>query len=246
MTRAHGLLYAERSPGMARFVPFIRQGFPRLLYKHIGLIALSAGLFVFGGLLSAGICLQNHDYIRVFVPSISDKPDFYHNMVHNMSDAQRPAEAAFLMQNNIGVAFKAFSLGILAAFPTLLIEFLNGLPIGALAVQQYYAGYGLDFWSFIAPHGVPELSAIFISGAAGMLIGKAWIAPGELSRRDALTAAGHDAVRLIFGTILLLILAGFIEAFLSPSALLPPFKFAFAALLAVALLAYIREGRGSA
>jgi uncharacterized membrane protein SpoIIM required for sporulation len=243
LTRAHGVVYAERGPGLSRFLRFVSTGFPRLLYKHLGMIALAFSLFVVGGILSAVLCLQNREHIGTFVPSILDHPDFYHNMAHTMTDAERPKEAAILMQNNIGVAIKAFGFGILAGFPTLFILFQNGLPIGALAVQQSDAGYGLDFWSFIAPHGVPELSAIFISGAAGMLIGFALIAPGERTRRDAIRLAGRDAIRLLFGTCLLLILAGFTEAFISPSALHPTLKFAYATLLAVGLFAYIRRGR---
>jgi uncharacterized membrane protein SpoIIM required for sporulation len=101
--------------------------------------------------------------------------------------------AATLMQNNIRVAILAFAVGILGGFPTLLLLFYNGLPIGTLAVQQHNAGYALPFWSFIVPHGVPELTAIFIAGGAGMVIGHALVAPGELSRKDALIVAGRDA-----------------------------------------------------
>ena len=103
----------------------------------------------------------------------------------------------------------------------------------ALAVQQHNAGYDLILWSFLAPHGVPELTAIMIAGGAGMLIGHALVAPGELSRRDALTIAGRDAVRLLLGTVLLFIVAGFIESFISPTALPPAVKF-FVAVLGVA------------
>jgi uncharacterized membrane protein SpoIIM required for sporulation len=58
-------------------------------------------------------------------------------------------------------------MGILGAVPTLLLLFSNGLPIGALAIQQHRAGYDVILWSFLLPHGIPELAAIFIAGGAG-------------------------------------------------------------------------------
>ncbi|MDX1933372.1 MAG: stage II sporulation protein M [Capsulimonadales bacterium] len=242
VTRAHGLLYAERSPGLDRFRRFVSDGFPRLLHRHLGMIGIAAGLFVLGGLVAAVLCLQNRENIAVFSEFILNRPDFYRSLSTEITDAERPSDAAFLMQNNIRVAIMAFGWGILGAVPTLLVLFLNGLPIGSLAVHQADHGYALDFWSFIAPHGVPELSAIFISGASGMLIGKALIAPGELPRQEAILLAGKDAIRLVFGTILLLILAGFIEAFLSPAGLPPALKFGVAALLAAGLALYVRRG----
>jgi uncharacterized membrane protein SpoIIM required for sporulation len=76
-----------------------------------------------------------------------------------------------------------------------------------------------------------------------MIIGHALVAPGELSRGDALVLAGRDAVRLLFGTVMLLIIAGFIESFISPTALPPWAKFTFAAFAALAIWAYARSGK---
>lgn len=243
VTRAHGVVYAERGPGAQRLWRFITTGFPRLLRRRAVYILLATALFFVGGVIGAGLTAANPERGRIFLGERADDTDFYKNLSKTQTADQMPEMAAFLMQNNIGVAVKAFAFGILGGVPTLLLLFMNGLPIGALAVLQHRAGYDVILWSFLLPHGVPELSAIFIAGGAGMMIGHALVAPGELSRRDAIALAGRDAVRLLFGTVMLFVLAGFIESFLSPSALPAPFKFAFAALMASALTAYVRSGR---
>ena len=106
-------------------------------------------------------------------------------------------------------------------------------------------GRDLLFWSLILPHGIIEITAILIGGAAGMLIGKALIAPGQLSRSDALKRAGSDAIRLLLGTIPLFIVAGFTESFITPSALPAYVKLAYAALTAVGLAVYFRAGKAA-
>ncbi len=243
VTRAHGLLYAERGPGGNRLKQFILYGFPALLRRRAPYIFAAAFLFFIGGIIGAAMTQANPEVGRVFLGNRADDTDFYKNLPTELTDEQRPIFAATLMQNNTRVAILAFAVGILGGVPTLLLLFYNGLPIGSLAVLQHNAGYDVVLWSFLLPHGVPELSAIFIAGGAGMLIGHALVAPGELTRRDAIALAGRDAVRLLLGTVMLFVIAGFVESFVSPTAMPAPFKFAFAAISAVALWSYCRLGK---
>ena len=194
-------------------------------------------------MVGAGVTIANPNNGHIFLGERADDVDFYKNLSTSMTDEKRPVFSVMLMQNNIRVAILAFAVGILGAIPTLAILFQNGLPIGALAVLQHNAGYDVVLWSFLLPHGVPELSAIFIAGGAGMMIGHALVAPGELSRRDALVIAGRDAVRLLFGAAMLLIIAGFTESFISPTALPAWAKFTYATFAAIALGAYVRSGK---
>jgi len=246
--RGHGLLYAERGPGAASLLEFYSTTFPRLLRARRGYVLAALALFLLGGVTAAGIVAVNPANLRAVVPpQFADNDDYYaqreKDPTYDAPDEAKPVFAAGLMANNIRVAILAFAVGTLAGFPTLLLLFYNGMPLGGLAMQQHFAGRDVLFWSLILPHGIVEITAILIAGGAGMLIGRSIIAPGELARRDALKLAGNDAVRLLLGTIPLFIAAGFIESFVTPTALPKELKLGFAALTAVGLWAYFRSGR---
>jgi uncharacterized membrane protein SpoIIM required for sporulation len=97
----------------------------------------------------------------------------------------------------------------------------------------------LSLWSFVAAHGVLELPAIFIAGGAGLGIAKGLLFPGILPRRESLVLAGSRSVRLVLGTIPLLVIAGVVEAFVSPTALPVHIKFLLAGGLATLLVLYL-------
>src|SRR5262249_30263763 len=136
-------------------------------------------------------------------------------------------------------SFAAFAGGVLAGAGTVYMMVFNGLLLGVITVACQRAGLSLSLWSFVAPHGVLELPAIFIAGGAGLMLGTALLAPGALPRRDALTEAGALAVRLVLGVIPLLIVAGTIEGFISPSDAPPATKFAIGVAGFVLLAGYV-------
>jgi uncharacterized membrane protein SpoIIM required for sporulation/uncharacterized RDD family membrane protein YckC len=129
----------------------------------------------------------------------------------------RPSAASYIIANNIRVAFACFAGGIFVGLGSLVLLAYNGLAIGTFAghfANQGLLGYLLEF---VLGHGVLELSAIWISGAAGFLLGRALIAPGELRRADALVLSGRTAIRMVGMAVVLLGCAGVIEGFLSAS-----------------------------
>ena len=153
-----------------------------------------------------------------------------------------PVVASRIITNNVQVAFFAFAFGITAGIGTLLLLTLNGLFFGA--VLGLFANYGLAGWllTFVAGHGVLELTAIFIAGGAGLLVARGLIAPGDLTRRDALVLAGRRAARLVAASVLLLCLAGTIEGLLSASDAAPAYKFAVSGASALLLACYFASG----
>ncbi len=247
VARAHGTLYADNNPGWARLWEFLMTGFPRLLRRK-RLYVLSAALMVLlGACVAAVMVAVEPGNLRLVVPAqFADNDSYYaereRNPQYNAPDEAKPMFAAGLMANNIRVAILAFAVGTLGGFPTLFLLFYNGMPLGGLAMQQHLAGRDVLFWSLILPHGVIELTAIIIGGAAGMVIGHALVAPGERTRKEALAMAGKEAVRLLLGTVPLFIAAGLIEAFITPSALTKELKLVFAALTGIFLIAYFRAG----
>jgi uncharacterized membrane protein SpoIIM required for sporulation len=143
------------------------------------------------------------------------------------------------MTNNLAVCFTTFALGITAGVGTIWLMFTNGMQIGVIGAATWQAGMALQLWSFVAAHGVLELPAIFISGGAGLELARGMLFPGLLPRRESLALAGGRAARLMIGIIPILIVAGIIEGFISPSGLATPLKFLLAAVLFAGLTTYL-------
>jgi uncharacterized membrane protein SpoIIM required for sporulation len=148
------------------------------------------------------------------------------------------------MTNNIRVAIFAFGGGILFGLGTVVALVENGLMLGATSGLAIQHGLGGALISFVSPHGGIEMTVIFISGGAGLRLGHALLSPGLVTRRSALTAAATGAVPLLFGCVPLLIIAGTLEGFVSPSGIPNLAKFAIGASALILLYTYLlRAGR---
>jgi len=156
--------------------------------------------------------------------------------------SRRPLMASAIMTNNITVAFYCFAGGIFAGVGSLVLLAYNGLSIGAISGHFANAGLLGYLWTFVIGHGVLELFAIWVAGAAGFLLGRAFIAPGNLSRAEALTLAGRLALRMIGTVVVLLVVAGLIEGFLSASTQPLAYRLAVSGASLVMLVAYLGNG----
>ena len=141
------------------------------------------------------------------------------------------------MSNNIQVSITAFAFGLTFGVMTIYMLLQNGMMLGGLAASLGRSD-PLTFWSLILPHGIIELTAICISGGAGLIIAGAMIRPGNRSRWDSIRLAARRAIPLMGGVALMLVVAGAIEGFLTPSKLDPILKLSFAALTAALLAVY--------
>lgn len=157
----------------------------------------------------------------------------------------RPVMAAFIMTNNVYVSAQAFAGGMLLGVGTVWALVANGVAIGAALGLYQSKGILKLILSFVAPHGVLELSAIAIAGGGGLLLGAALLLPGARTRRQALITNGRRAIRLLAGTTLLLVVAGTLEGLVSP---IPWWTFgqklSVAALTALLLVLYVNMDRG--
>jgi uncharacterized RDD family membrane protein YckC/uncharacterized membrane protein SpoIIM required for sporulation len=129
----------------------------------------------------------------------------------------RPLMASWIIANNVRIAFACFAGGIFAGVGSLILLAFNGLSIGTVAGHFANVGVLGYLLEFIIGHGALELFAVWVAGAAGLLLGQALVAPGDLARGDALVLAGRVAVRMIGAAVVCLLMAGLIEGFISAS-----------------------------
>ena len=147
--------------------------------------------------------------------------------------------ATEVLINNIQVSFLAFAAGVLFGIGSVFILVFNGANIGVALGLFIEAGQQPRFWGLILPHGLLEISAVIIAGAAGMTLGWALVAPGERSRPDAFTDAARRSVVVILGLMLAFITAGIIEGFVTPSSLPTAARVGIGGAVELAFIAYV-------
>jgi uncharacterized membrane protein SpoIIM required for sporulation len=128
-----------------------------------------------------------------------------------------PAFAAKVWTNNAWVAAESLTFGILLGLPTLLVLFNNAANIGVAGALMIVHGRGVLFFALILPHGMLELSAVFLAAATGLRLGWTVIDPGPRTRGRALAEEGRAAVTVALGLVVVLLVSGMIEAFVTPS-----------------------------
>lgn len=242
VSRAHNFVYSGRKLGFRSLWDFFAHGYPRLLRRLAPFLALSIGIFIVSALFGMLVTLVRPEFQHLFIsPPMMQKIEHGHMWTDRVLSA-KPQASSGIMTNNITVCFITFASGMLAGVGTLWFLFTNGLMLGVIATVCAQHHMALSLWSFIAAHGALELPAIFFSGAAGLRLGAGILFPGMLRRRDSIALAGSEAAQLIAGTIPMLIVAGTLEAFLSPTAAPLFTKFAVGAVLFTALTFWLTEG----
>ncbi len=239
LSRAHNTIYAGEKSSARGVVHFYRYTYPRIFRDNLKLITAAFLLFAVGAAVGSLLTFTRPEYMRYFLgPGMMETIE-RHKMWTDSVVAVSPLASSGIMTNNIAVAFSMFAWGITAGAGTVLSLFYNGLLIGVIGTACGLNDMSLSLWSFVAPHGVLELPAIFIAGGAGLRLGQGLLFPGLLSRADSLAKAGGEAVRLLVGVVPILIVAGLIEGFISPSALGWQWKFALAGSVGVIFFSYL-------
>lgn len=247
VVRAHGEIYRGESKGVRGIVDFYRYEFPAVFRRTFGYTFAVFAVFVLISLFSFAVTYRDDDFSDfAYVPDLLVNKIKANQMWTDRLNDEAPAGAAYITANNIGVSFKTFAFSILPVLGTVMALLPTALQFGAINALTVKYGMKLKLLSFVAGHGVLEFAAIFIAGGAGLMIGLALIAPGERTRHEALVERGGTAIKLLAGCIPLLVVAGVIEAFVSPTPIHPGYKFAVSAATAVALGAYLlKPGRAA-
>ncbi|KPJ64565.1 hypothetical protein AMK68_01335 [candidate division KD3-62 bacterium DG_56] len=243
VARAYAEIYRTEATGWRGFIDFFRIELPATFRRHLRVFGLASGLFLLAASVAGAVVLARPDVLESIAPqaaSIIEEIGERHTGSRDWLPADlRPLASSAIMVNNIQVSFLAFATGILLGLGTVYVLLYNGAILGAIATGISRTPASGDFWAFVAPHGVLELPAIFVAATAGLLLGWALVDPGEYTRGTALRLAGREAIKLLMGVIVILIVAGLVEAFISPTLLPHELKFGVAIALSLLLWWYL-------
>jgi uncharacterized membrane protein SpoIIM required for sporulation len=255
--RAHHVIHRRRSPFWISMARFIARDLPQTIRHEAGLILLATALIVgasiVGGIAYAidsdwGQLALSQPELRQYEQRLESGPAGL--ATGTISQQSMPAASAFIITNNVRACVVAVAGGLLFGLGTLAALVFNGFLLGVIGTMFLSRGpeYDLYFWAGILPHGVLEIPAICIAGGAGFLLARGLLIPGKLSRGDALRREGQTAMKLLGGVVILLLLAGIIEGFITPLkvAWFPPqMKLLLSMVLFVGLMFYVfRAGGG--
>jgi uncharacterized membrane protein SpoIIM required for sporulation len=239
--RAHGQVYRADAKGRSRIARFFTRELPRTFRRTWRYTFLSFAVFSVFAVFSFVATDMDPEFSELVGVSPVFREQYIETKTHwweELND-QNEIGASRIMTNNIQVTIYTFAFGAALGVGTLFFLAYNGANIASVVALTYKAGFGNDLVTFMVGHGVVELSCIFIAGGAGLLIGTAIIMPGDLSRADALKARGLEAVRLMLGVALFLIVAGIIEGFISPAYIDDRIKIGIGVLTGLALYSYL-------
>lgn len=243
VARGHATIYQGEPLAVRRLKHYFLVGLPTTFREALPFMVTAALLLIVPALIAGFLTNWQPDAstwllpanVQELRPLIEDQ-----ELWTNIPVEERPYSSAFIMSNNIQVSFMAFGGGITAGLFSLYILVFNGLLLGGITGLTAHYNVGFELWTFVIGHGVIELSAIFIAGGSGLMLGWAILQPGLLRRGDALMLAGRKAVKLIIGCVPILIVAGLIEGFISPNENIPwPVKWSVGLVTGILLYSYL-------
>lgn len=241
VARAHNQIYRPHGLSPQVVARFILNEVPQALRQHLAAVTWSAIIFLLGIALGLS-AVQFDEHAAAIVLPTNILNSIYSGKMWTggiFSVVPAPVASTYLFTSNISVALLAFAGGLTGGLITGWILFQNGFMLGVAV--KLCADYGLlgALLEFIAGHGLLEISSVVIAGGAGLVLANALINPGFLSRADALAQQGRSAVRMAVGCVPALVMAGIIEAFVSPSPAPAWSKIALGLALGVSFWAYL-------
>jgi uncharacterized membrane protein SpoIIM required for sporulation len=217
LARAHHIIYSRRKTNLLTLFRFLRDEYPAIFQHQIGYVLASLLVSVAWGLLGVALTSARPDFMRHFVGPAMIATMERHQMWTESIVSVAPQMTSHIMTNNLSVSFVTFAGGIVFGLGTFFYLFVNGMMLGVIAAACHQYGMSILLWSFVAPHGSLELPSILIAGAAGFRLGHAMLFPGALRWKESVARGGIEATRLVSGIIPLLVIAGCLEGFFSPS-----------------------------
>jgi uncharacterized membrane protein SpoIIM required for sporulation len=224
---------------------FVTRTFPAALYRlRWWWIGMAVGTLLVA--LGAGVWTMYHPevYASVLTPAQidayvnSDFANYYSEYAHHEF-------ATLVWVNNAWVSAQAIAFGV-AGLPTLWVMYDNAINLGVSGALMISHGRASLFFGMILPHGLLELTAVFIAGGVGLRLFMSWISPGARTRLQSFAHEGRTAMAVVLGLVGVLLVSGFIEGFVTPSALPTWARIAIGVVVEALFLAYVFRVGGRA
>jgi uncharacterized membrane protein SpoIIM required for sporulation len=217
--RAYFVVYGTRQALRRQIADFFLWKWPSTIRRAKWHILIAFVVTVAGAVAAFQLTMNDMDYYYAFVGDMaqgrtpaSSTAELKGGLYDQGSVSGSLATfAASLFSHNSRIGIMAFALGFIAGLPTLLLLFYNGLVMGGFAALYHSRGLSVDLWGWLLPHGVTELLAVILCGAAGFLLAHGLVFPGSQTRMDALRERGKDAAVIVVGAVIMLFMAGLIE-----------------------------------
>ena len=218
LAKARNKAVGTRVSSWRGFTGFFTERFPAALYRlrfwWIG--CLVANVVVVAVMM---LWLLDHPNVEQSLLTPSEVDQLVN---HDFEDYYSTYAAShFALQvwiNNAWVAALCIAFGILG-LPVLYLLYGNVANLAVIGSIMHRHGHGQEFWGLILPHGLLELTAVFVAGGVGLRLFWSWIEPGELTRTQSIAREGRTAGTIALGLVAVLMVSGAIEAFVTPSGL---------------------------
>lgn len=248
VARAYLVVYAPKRSALAVAVQFFGEGLPRAVRQIRWHLLASAVAMLLGTAVAWVLTARDMDLYYLFIDSgmaqgrdpLATTEELRQTLFADgeHSGGGLLAFASFLFAHNAGIGILTFGLGFLAGVPVLLMMFMNGMLLGAMAALFTSRGLGVEFWSWILPHGVTELLAIVLCGAAGLAIADRLVFPGRFPRLYELARTGRRMGGVVGGAVAMLFVAGLVEGVFRQVVTYVPGRYLLAALFAAGWAVY--------
>ncbi len=246
--RAYLAVYGTRRRLREALADFFVRRFPRAVRAHAAHVALAAALLALGAVTGFALTSSDAERFYAFVDPAyaqgrgpASSTASLRELLYGDEDTAGMLKtfAMFLFQHNARIGLLAFAVGLAGAVPAALLLFSNGLVLGAFAALYAGRGLAVEFWAWVLPHGVTELTAVALCGAAGMALGQALLFPGREERLAGLARRGREAGVVALGAVALFFVAALVEGIFRQLVRSVPVRYAVALGAAGVLLSYL-------
>lgn len=239
VARARSAITGAHTPAWRDLLRFVLVVFPTVAYRYRWWWLIAGAGTILVSTVTAAWLVANPDLLTELAPPAYLKQYAEEDFASYYGEYGASSFAGRVWTNNVWVSAQALAYGVLLGVPTAYVLWMNAVSLGISAAIMIVYGKAELFFGLITPHGLLELTAVFLAGGAGLKLGWTIISPGPRRRLEALATEGRAAVSVALGLIGVLLVSGVVEAFVTPSGLPTWARIAIGVVVEVAFLTYV-------